>query len=142
MVQRKYISILLALLPLSIGGLIYICFRNENILLFYWMKIFNINYSILRQVNLDDNVITSYITYSLPNGLWILSALLLFNIFLEKKYLIIYSIVFIFISITIEISQLYGIISGTFDILDIFTILLFSSIGFAVNMNKEKNEKL
>jgi hypothetical protein len=34
MTQRKYIDILLALFPLSIGGLIYLCFRNDNILFF------------------------------------------------------------------------------------------------------------
>ena len=144
MTHKDIINLLLALFFIITGGLIYICFRSENILFFSWMQYFNINYSILRQANLGNNMIMSYFIYSFPNGLWVLSGLLFLKAFLRnnKKYLIFYSIVFIFISISIEVGQLFGIISGAFDIFDIFTILIFSSIGFFINIKGGKHEKL
>jgi hypothetical protein len=135
----KIFNMLLALFPLFIGGLIYICFRNEDILFFSWMRFLNINYSLLRQIELKNNIISSYIVFSLPNGLWVLSGLLLLKVFLEneKRLLAIYSIIFIMVSILYEISQLIDIIPGTFDIADIITIIIFSNIGLFVNIYRK-----
>jgi len=136
MYKRNYYSILIALLPLFFGGLIYICYRSENVLLFSWMRYFNINYTLLRLLNPKNNVFVQFIIFSLPNGLWVLSGLLLLQVLLinEKKLLFLYSIIFIIVSIVIEISQLYSLLSGTFDIIDLITIIIFS--GFGLYMSK------
>ena len=75
MTHRKYFYFISASIILLIGGFIYICFRDENILLFSWLRYFNINYSFFRQINLVNNFIIEYIIYNLPNGLWVLSGL-------------------------------------------------------------------
>jgi hypothetical protein len=144
MFKRKYMDFLLALLPLFIGGLIYICFRNENIIFFSWLRYLNIDYSLLRQLKISKNIISLFIIYSLPNGLWVLSGLLILKIFLknDKKVLIFYSVIFIILSILYEICQLLYIIPGTFDIIDLITIFIFSSFGFFINIYKGKYEKI
>jgi hypothetical protein len=111
---------------------------------FSWIRCFNINYSFFRQIELSNNIISLYTVYSLPNGLWILTGLLFLRIILnnEKRMLIIYSIIFIIISIFIEIGQLFNLISGTFDKFDLITIIIFSSIGFIINIYRGKYEKI
>jgi hypothetical protein len=144
MFYKKYHNFIFAVLPLFIGGLIYICFRNENILFFSWLRFFYINYSFLRQINIGSNVVSSYIIYNLPHGLWVLSGLLILKIFLEneKNILLFYSIIFILMSVFNEIGQFYSIIRGTFDILDLFTIIIFSSVGLVINLIGKRYEKV
>ena len=89
-------------------------------------------------------MVSSYIIYNLPHGLWVLSGLLLLKVFVEneKKILLFYSILFIVISINLEIFQYFGIRQGTFDIIDLFTIILFSIIGLYINIVGGKHEKI
>jgi hypothetical protein len=140
MYWKKYFNIMIALLPLFIGGLIYICYRNDNILLFSWLRFLNLNYSILRLLYSENNLIISFIIFSLPNGLWVLSGLLLLQVFAknEKIMALIYSIIFIIISIIIEISQFYSLLPGTFDANDLITIIIFSGIGLYIGKLRKK----
>ena len=71
------------------------------------------------------------------------STLLFLRAFLktENKFLLFYTVVFILISLTIEIGQLFNVISGTFDILDLATIIVFSCFGLCINIHGEKYEK-
>jgi hypothetical protein len=73
----------------------------------------------------------------------VLSGLLLLKYFLknENRVYLFYATVFILISISIEVCQLYGIVPGTFDILDLVTIIIFSIIGFLMNTEWKKYEK-
>jgi hypothetical protein len=140
---QKIIGSIIAFLPLLFGGLIYICFRDENIFFFSWFKILNIDYSFLRQVNIGNNIISTYIIYNLPHGLWVLSGLLFLKLFLEKenRICLFYSTIFIGIAISLEILQYFGIRRGTFDIFDLITIIIFSSIGLSISIIGEKYEK-
>jgi len=131
--NKRGCILITALFPLFIGGLIYLCFRSENILFFSWLRFVDFDYSFFRQINLKSTAMSSYIVYNLPHGLWVLSGLLLLRVVAESKILVFYSIVFIVISIGLELAQLFGMRSGTFDLLDLITIVVFSSIGLFVN---------
>ncbi|MCL2293400.1 MAG: hypothetical protein FWC36_00820 [Spirochaetes bacterium] len=103
----------------------------------------NINYSVLRQINIGNGVIQSYIVYSLPHGLWILSGILTLGI-IWKNYqnkFFVYASILTIMAILYEIGQKFGIIRGTFDIADLITIKVFSMIGFLVNSLRKRNEK-
>jgi hypothetical protein len=142
MVYRRYFDFIFAFISLFIGGFIYICFRDKNSLFFSLLRCFKINYSIFSQINFRSNIVTTFIIYCLPNGLWVLSGLLLLKTLLKYgKMLVFYSIVFIIISLFYEIGQYFNIVSGTFDILDIVTIITFSLIGLLVNTLRGKYEK-
>jgi hypothetical protein len=131
---KKQYHFIFSLLPIIIGGFLYICFRSEDILFFSWMRLFNINYNLLRHINIEHTIITQYVIYSFPNGLWVLSGLFLLKSAVKnnRKILLLYSILFIAISIFIEAGQYFGILSGTFDILDLITVIVFSSIGLLI----------
>jgi len=142
MLNKRRCNFIIALFPLFIGGLIYVCFRSENILFFSWLRHINFNYSFFRQINLNDTAISSYIVYNLPHGLWVLSGLLLLRVATENKILVFYSIVFIVISIGLELGQLVGMRPGTFDQLDLITIVIFSSIGLFLNIGGKNHAKI
>ena len=72
------------------------------------------------------------------------SGFLFLKTFLGDKntFLFVYSIILVLISISLELGQLFGIRSGTFDILDIVTIIIFSYIGLSIKFLGAKHEKI
>jgi hypothetical protein len=87
-----------------------------------------------------------WVKYNLPDLLWVFSFTSLMLIIWDKKIInenITYIIFPVSVGIISEVGQLFGIINGTFDLLDI----LFYSIGgllstlIFINSNSNKNEK-
>lgn len=74
-----------------------------------------------------NTLITDFLIYSLPNGLWSLSfSQIIFHIFKDFKIkTILLSSLMIFLGIFIEVLQFQGFIAGYFDIIDIFTYIIF-----------------
>jgi hypothetical protein len=108
---------------LFFGLIIYLFFRKND-----WGFVFySINY-ISSLFNFGN--ISPFIIYNLPDGLWFLSGILLIRsiCFFEKHICYFYTILFLFIAIILEIFQLNNSVIGTFDIIDISIIIIFSII--------------
>ena len=107
--------------PLLLGFLIYMIFR-PNTLIYNNFFSFPVKYYI--QTN---TLITDFLIYSLPNGLWSLSySQIIFHIFKDFRIkTILLSSLMIFLGIFIEVLQFQGFIAGYFDIIDIFTYIIF-----------------
>lgn len=141
----KLLKISFLFLPLMIGGLIYIIFRSGNLLMFKWFKFLNIDHFIskTRLFNTSDSF-PNWFQYSLPDGLWILSYVLIMTEIWNKKITIhnlFWIIIIPVIAILSEFFQYFGLIKGTFDFLDI----LFYIIGAALPLlfyNKFSNSIL
>jgi hypothetical protein len=143
MTSKNYLRFLISFFPLFLGGLIYLLFRDNNILFYFWLEKININYSFYKSIIVPQNIIQSYIIFSLPNGLWLLSGILFLNIIWKNKMnnFYIYTSVLVFFALFFEIAQLLDIINGTFDIIDIMTIISFSIIGIIISIFWRKYEK-
>lgn len=123
--------IFLHIISLLIGGIIYILFRSERLKMFDWFDLIGIKnlFDIIR-LSFQDNVfeIPKWIIFSLPDGLWTFSYICL-TLYVWKSEISRTSIIWITIipllAIISEIGQLYGLVSGTYDIMD----LLFYIIG-------------
>ena len=141
---KLFLNYFFGFIPLLFGGLIYISFRDERILFFYWLRRFNINYSLLRQIDIGTGIIQSYFVYSLPHGLWILSGVLILGVICRNRRnnFYVYASILTTMAIFHEIGQKFGIIRGTFDIADLVTIVVFSATGFLVYAFRRKNEKI
>ena len=101
------------------GMLIYLLFRNTNMLLFAWIPQLDFLKDIY--IPLEHSIITSMFLYNLPDALWFLSGILFirflwFGKYKEQKT---YLFFFYIIGAVFEISQLSKNIPGTFDILDL-----------------------
>jgi len=77
---------------------------------------------------LPDNAISYFIKYNLCDGLWILSGILFFRFiwFNNIKISQYYVIIFIFIALIHQFLQIIEYIPGTFDIMDIITMVVFA----------------
>jgi len=132
------------LMPLLIGGLLYILFRSTDLRMFKWFSIIGLDNFILqsRQCFFNfKNYLPCWIYYSLPDALWVYSftsaLLILWNGRLT------FWLFFVLLTGTfVEIAQGINIFPGTFDILDLLfnIIALFLSIIIILPKFKQ-NEK-
>lgn len=133
-VTKKTSLVALSIMFILIGGFIYLFFRPHTLKMFVWLRIINCEHIFqLRDYNHDLKFI-EFLIFSLPNGLWILSLLIILGLIWEKHriFFIIYSSFFTGISILFEFFQKFGLIPGTFDIADILVLLIFHILGFLI----------
>ena len=137
-------------LPLFLGGIIYLIFRSPKLLMFKWVKCIGIYYYLYELriyfLPLKKNL-SEWFLYTLPNTLWIYSFTSYMIVIWEstnrnliKFFCILLPLILGIIS---EILQLLQIIPGTFDKID----LLFCFIGSGISISyfykrKEKNYEI
>ena len=118
------------ILLLLVGGLIYILWRGEQLLMFSFFKGLGINPYLIelrKPIFIYKFYLPDWIIYSLPNSLWYLSGLLIFEfIWLNKKSFEkgLWILTFSIFAIGAEILQGVGIVPGTFDWADIILMLM------------------
>ena len=132
---------------LLIGGLIYLLFRVETLKMFEWLNslgILNSLHNLRAQVNPIFGDLPGWFLFSLPDGLWIFSYISLM-LYVWNNTISKHSVFWIFIvpvlTLMFEIGQLFNIVPGTFDIIDI----VFYIIGILLLIyffNKSINLKL
>ena len=117
------------LFTLLSGGLVYISFRQDTLKMFRWFDSINLSAVIselrLLTLPLSDHL-PNWFLYSLPDGLWIcsyLSVLLVVWDNVISKHNIHWLLLVPMIAIFSEIGQLFKIVPGTFDILDLIFYL-------------------
>jgi hypothetical protein len=136
------------ILPLLIGGLIYISFRSISLRMCNWFEVIGINdfTSWIRcSMNPLKNNIPSWTYFSLPDGLWVYSfssALIILwgNQYKKGKYWLLIPLLF---GAIIELAQGIKLFPGTFDIIDFVFCLLASYLSIIIVKAKiqKKNEK-
>lgn len=139
--NKKYIKVLLALLFLIVGGGIYILFRSKTLLMFRWFESLGLMNFIDTMRNITkDFALSDFIIYSLPDGLWVSSYLLMVDVVVERdlRYtILLWSSLLPGVAILFEILQFFYVIPGVFDIFD----LLCYIIPFIVYLIYLKYEK-
>jgi len=122
------------------GVLCYMLFRNSDLLI---NDIFGIQF--INIIVLDNFIFIDFIRYNFPDGLWMLSGILLLrSIWVNnQKTSQIYVCVFVLFAFLFETSQNFNIIPGTFDVLDLITmgiIALFEQIIYKINFRRKEND--
>ena len=133
-IAKKIIHIFL---PIFVGSMIYILFREENLLMFKWFKFLKLNFIInfLRYNFYKYRIyIPRSVLFSLPDAFWVYSFTMFLSIYFKNR--IILSSIFVG-SIIIEILQLW-FITGTFDIYDVIYMFALYLIAMYFIKNKEK----
>ena len=137
-------NIIIGIVSIVIGGMIYILWRRDNLLMFSWFK----TMGIINQIecmryyaSIYYSIIPSWVYYSLPNALWLFGGMLCFFSIWEKhcyeQY--IWIGIFIIIAMGAEFGQLIGIIPGTWQNSDM--LLMIISIVSAIILNNKQNKK-
>ena len=129
-------------LTLSMGGLVYISFRQDTLKMFDWFDRVALSelVSRLRRFTLPmADFFPNWFLYSVPDGLWLFSYLsILLVIWNNKisKHNVHWLLSVPAIAIVSEIGQWFGIVPGTFDVFDllfylagtVLPILLFTNL--------------
>ena len=120
-------------LTLLTSGLIYIAFRTETLAMFKWFRIIHLDTPIeyLRVLTMDSKeFLPSWFLFSLPDGLWIFSylslSLLIWGNRITRENIFWIGIIPL-TAIVSEIGQLFNVVPGTFDLIDL-TFYLFATI--------------
>lgn len=129
----RALELSLGMIALMAGGLIYIVYRGDSLLMFRWFNELGL-LTFIENLKFEygQQNLYGWIKYNMPAGLWVFSYLFVIDSIWWKEKGIIYK-VFIYvlptISIGSEFMQYLGIIPGTFDALDVcsyfFAVLLF-----------------
>ena len=139
-----FLQVLLGVLCLLVGISIYLLFRSESITLYRWMAAIGITDAIAplrHSVSLWD--VPPFVRFSLPDGLYCLSYILLMNAVWQRSRrplrLIAASLIPL-IAITHELLQVAGLARGTFDWSDLLCYTLpLIGYWFIVTGSRSKN---
>lgn len=133
----------LSLFLFFIGGMIYLMFRSESLVMFHWFEALHVKEYV---VSLHMSyILPQWIVYSLPDGLWLCSYVLIVSVIwdfeLRQGYPYIFSLPFV--AIVSELAQAIGWMRGTFDWLDLLCYVLGLLLGCIIvkYLNFKCNEK-
>jgi len=133
----RIIKIIVLSLPVILGGLIYLIFRNESLIMFSWIEYLSMSNEINTIQNFR-NIISfpKWFIYSLPDGLWIFSYTAI-SLEVWKHSINNQNIFWIFsipvIAVLSEFLQLSKIIPGTFDPADLIFYFLGIILSFCIS---------
>lgn len=120
------------IIPIVIGGAIYVFLRENEVLL---LKLIGIDFS-----NINSLKLPQWVIYNLPDGLWGLSLtnlmILIWNERISSKN-IFWILSPIMLGITLEVLQAINFLKGTFDVLDVLFIISFSLFSILYNLKQQ-----
>ena len=134
----------ISFLTLLCGTLIYLLFRVSTLKVFSWLNFLGIDFinSNVRKNSIKyAPKIPEWLIFSLPDGIWIFSyVVLMISIwnFKVNRQSIFWLTIIPLIAIFSEIFQIFGIVSGTFDIVDLSFYLLGFVLPF-ITFRKQLN---
>jgi hypothetical protein len=139
------IKFFICLIPLSIGSIIYILFRNDSLIMFDWFEKLNIIDEItsIRKNTLPLTAkIPNWFLFSLPDGLWIFSYISLILLVWDNKLnnsSIFWILIIPGLAVLSEILQFFDLCSGTFDVMDLIFYIagVLTPILFLIHYNKK-----
>lgn len=109
----------LSLFLFFVGGMIYLMFRSESLVMFRWCEMLHIK-KYVDSLRIS-YILPQWVIYSLPDGLWLCSYVLfvsaIWNFDLKQGWPYIFSLPAI--AIGSELAQAFGWINGTFDWIDL-----------------------
>ncbi len=149
--QFKFIKFnVLVLLPITIGGCIYIFCRKDSLLMFKWLDFIGIlNFTKKIRESIELSNIPSWFIYSLPDALWLFSFTSIM-LFLWGKSICLNSTFWIllpsFIGLFAEIGQALNFVPGTYDIIDLIFLIIVLPVAIKINhslqnISNKYNEK-
>jgi hypothetical protein len=139
--RRRLLYLIFALFSLCLGCAVYWFFRNGDILFYGWTGMTDLP-GFQRKTVEHVPVFLTCLTGSLPDGLWVLSGIMLLRCVLwnNKKLCSVYLFVFCFFAIAYELLQISEKIRGTFDPADIcFMVIAVVFEGHLAKKRKDTN---
>lgn len=124
MCKHSWPSLGVGSLSVFLGGMIYISWRENSLLMFRWAQIFhmdNVVENLRELLRLFSGTMPAWFYYSLPNALWLFGGLTLLGALWgrDKMGAIFWCFTFCLLAFGAEFCQLLGFLPGTFDCVDL-----------------------
>lgn len=124
----RIIKATIGVVALIIGGLIYILYRSDSLLMFDWFHKLGLS-NFIDAIRIDTNKLNLYgwVKNSMPAGLWLFSYMFVIDSIWGKEKNAVYNCflyVLPIIAMSSELMQYFKFISGTFDIMDLLSYIL------------------
>lgn len=141
--MSKIKPICIGVFTLLIGCMPYLFFRRRSLQIFEWIRKTGIDPNKFCYHLNTKSTFANYIVFSLPTGLWILSLSIILGVIWADKsdQFTFYLTLFVFVAISYEVMQYYQILPGTFDSIDLITIVAFYFIGIILYKYRERRDK-
>lgn len=132
-------------ISLFVGGLIYVSWRCETLVMFTWFE----HLGIARPIDVLRNAMSGYshllpgwFLYSLPDALWLFSGLVIFDAIwgqTNKFSKVLWLFILWIVAIGVEVGQALRLLPGTFDFHDVALMLIASlfALKIIIASNKE-----
>lgn len=136
----QIIRITLSMIFLLIGGLIYVAYRDQSLVMFNWFNIIGLSEPVdyLRGL-VQGEGIYGWVKYSLPDGLWLFSYMFIIDAIWNGKRNA-YSTLFIWglpiVALLSECLQYFGLCPGVFDWMDLASYVLAIVLYIIVKLIK------
>jgi hypothetical protein len=136
-------KIIIGALPVFVGGLIYLTYRTDTLIMFSWFDKIGLTgiVEFLRSnQHLQNLTIPNWVKFSLPDALWLFSfnyvllALWKFHIDRQSVFWLLLAPI---IGLYSEVGQLTGSVPGTFDIVDLLLLFIATLIPFLLANNSK-----
>lgn len=132
-IMKRLAEATIGLVALALGGLIYVRYRSESLLMFDWFQNLGLRDLVKSiRMNATNSELFGWVKFNMPAGLWLLAYMFMIDSVWgkEKNYVYLYFLYILpFLAITSELMQISGLLPGTFDVMDlfcyVFAILLF-----------------
>jgi hypothetical protein len=131
------------LTPVIAGGMIYVRWRDTNLLMFKWLRVLRLETAVswLRAGAAEPSGWSYWLAYSLPDGLWVyaLTALMVFlwrDARSPMKFL--WPSLGLLLGAGSELGQLAGVVPGSFDVIDL-VVCLFAAVAAMVLTTRKFN---
>ena len=144
--MKKTTEIILAVLAMFAGGMIYVLWRPDSLVMFSWFNALGMRDTIanLRQMNSPYPALFSdWVIYALPQALWFFSGLLGFHCIWRtrsKRNYWLYFSVFFTIALATEIGQSLNIVPGHFDRYDLVLLIIAGLVALAITSSIHAKE--
>lgn len=141
LLYNRTINYIIGAISVLIGGLLYLAFRSESLIMFNWFGNIGISseISFLRE-SCGNISLYSWVKFNLPAALWLFSYMFIIRgIWLNSQRNIIYNI-FLWgvpiMALASELLQFFGAISGTFDYKDILAYIAGIVMFYLITKSK------
>ena len=141
-----FFVLLNTLIPVLVGGLVYLSWRTDSLYMFHWLKRTGLDESVLllrETLSSTKQYLPRFVLYSLPDAAWVYSCSF-FMIWLWKDgpkwKLWLWGSIGAVLGIGGELGQSYGIIPGTYDTVDLLLCTLSVVLAISV-VNKCGDEE-
>jgi len=146
--NRFLFFILHVLTPITVGGLIYIRWRESNLLMFRWLRNLGLE-TLVAWLRAGAGTVADgwpyWAVYSLPDGLWVYALTALMILFwrdARSPIKVVWLSLGVLLGAGSELGQLAGIVPGSFDVIDLLVCLFAAAAALVFTSRKFNLQKV